>query len=259
MNKRLLLLTSILSLFLIFGSLTSVLADESKQRVYDYANLLTDDEIERLEDLAFEHGEKRNIDFIIVTTPDANDKDIVPFVQDFYDEMAFGFDKPHGNTAILALDMSERDIYLAGFYKGKKYLDDERLDLIREKITPNLSSENYYEAFMTFIETGSRYVRYLPGFNPESFFFQTWFHLIVALGLAALIVGSMAYNSGGKVTVNERTYTGDFKVLQRQDIYLSKNVTKRRKPKNNSSGGSSSGGGGVTRGGHSHSGSRGKF
>lgn len=258
MNKRILLLTSILSLFLIFSFISPVFADESKQRVYDYADLLTDDEIDRLENLANQHGKKHEIDFIIVTTKDADNKDIFSFVEDFYDEMAFGFDKPNGNAAILALDMSKRDVYIAGFYKGEKYLDNKRVDLIREKMTPDLSSGNYEEAFTTFIETGSRYMQYIPGVNPESFLLQTWFHMIVALGLAALIVGTMAYNSGGKVTVNERTYTGDFKVLQRKDIYITKNVTKRRKPKNNNSnrGGS---GGGVTRGGHSHSGSRGKF
>lgn len=237
--------------------LTPVLADASKQRIYDEANLLTDQEVERLEALAAEHGEIQETDFIIVTSPDGDGKDIVRFVQDFYDEMAFGYDKPHGNTAILALNMSERDVYLAGFYRAEEYLNDERLNLIREQITPDLSKEDYFAAFSKYIETASRYMNYVPGFNPESILFQTWFHILLAIGVGALVVGAMAYNSGGRVTVNERTYTEDFKVLERKDIFLRKSVTRRRKPKNNSSGGG--GGGGISRGGHSHSGSRGKF
>jgi uncharacterized protein len=236
----------------------TVFANDSKQRIYDYANLLTDEEIERLEQLAYEHSEKRNTDFIIITSPDADEKDIIKYVQDFYDDMAPGFDKSHGNTAILALDMDDSDVYLAGFYKAEKNLDDSRMDIIRNKITPYLSSEDYYEAFTLFIETGSRYIRYVPGVNPDSFLFDTWFHILVALGIGMLVVGTMAYNSGGKVTVNERTYTGDFKVLKQKDVYLTKSVTKRKKPSNNSSGGGG-GGGGITSGGHSHSGSRGSF
>ena len=64
-------------------------------------------------------------------------------MQDFYDENAPGYDQPHGNTAILTLDMQNRDVYLAGFIKAEDYLDDSRLDLIRDKITPDLSSGNY--------------------------------------------------------------------------------------------------------------------
>lgn len=256
MKKRIIILTSIFSIIFIFGSFSNVYADETKQRVYDYANLLTDDEIARLENLSLQHGEEHEMDFIIVTTQDADGKDIRPFIESFYDDMAFGFDKPHGNTVILALDMSERDVMIAGFSKGKKYLDDQRATLIREKITPSLSSGNYYDAFTQYIELGSEYMGYMPGVNPESFLLKTWFHLILAIGIAGVVVGSMAYNSGGKVTVNERTYTGNFQVLERKDIYLTKSVTKRRKPQNNNKGG---GGGGVTGGGHSYSGSRGKF
>ncbi|GIO28091.1 TPM domain-containing protein [Ornithinibacillus bavariensis] len=256
MKKRVLFLTSILSLVFIFGFLTSAFAEENKQRVYDYANLLSEDEIAELEDLALKHGKEHEMDFIIVTTPDADGRDIQPYIEDFYDDMAFGFDKPHGNTAIVALNMAKRDVMIFGFYKGEKYINDKRADLIRQKITPYLSGGNYYEAFSLFIETGSEYMGYMPFVNPDSFLLKTWFHILLAIGVAGLVVGSMAYNSGGKVTVNERTYTGDFKVLERKDVYLTKSVTKRRKPQNNNRSG---GGGGITSGGHSYSGSRGKF
>lgn len=250
--KKVLLLITIVSI--IFGLFTSVFAQDSKQRIYDHANLLTQEEVSKLENLALEHSEKWETDFIIVTTLDADNKDIKKFTQDYYDNHAPGYDKPHGNTVILALDMKTRDFFLAGFYKGEKYLDDTRLDLINKKITPYLAAGNYYDAFETYILTGSEYMRYIPPFNPESFLFETWFHLLAAVAIGAVVVGLMAYNSGGKVTVNERTYTGDFKVTNRKDIYLTKSVTRQRKPSNKSGGG-----GGVTGGGHSHSGSRGSF
>ncbi|MEM5594553.1 hypothetical protein AAHH67_27500 [Niallia circulans] len=50
------------------------------------------------------------------------------------------------------------------------------------------------------------------------------------------------------------TYMDNSKIINRQDRFIRKTVTKQRKPQNNSGGG-----GGITGGGHSHSGSRGKF
>lgn len=242
-------------LWMVSGLFTMVSAQDSKQRIYDHANLLSAEEVNRLEKLAWEHSEKWETDFIIVTTPDADKKDIKKFTQDYYDDNAPGYDKPHGNTVMLALDMNTERFYLAGFYKGEKYLDDTRLGLINTKITPYLADGNYYDAFELYILTGSEYMRYIPPFNPESFLFDTWFHILAAVAIGAVVVGLMAYNSGGRVTVNERTYTGDVKIRNRKDIYLTKSVTRQRKPSNNRGGG----GGGVTSGGHSHSGSRGSF
>lgn len=239
-----------------FSFQPTVLANDGKQRIFDEAELLTDNEVQQLEQLTYEHSKKHEIDFIIVTTPKAG-KDIKKFVQDYYDDNAPGYDKPHGNAVIFAIDMDDavREFYLAGFYKGKKYIDDTRINHIISKITPYLKDGNYYTAFATLIETGSEYAEYVPGIDPEGFYMQTWFHLLAAIVIAGGIVFFMAYNSGGKVTVNERTYTGDFRVIHRKDRFITKSVTRRRKPKNNSSGG----GGGITGGGHSHSGGRGSF
>lgn len=238
-------------------------ASEKKQYVYDFAGLLEKEEVAKLEESAQKYSAKRSTDIIILTTNDTNGKDIVPFMQDFYDEMALGYDKPHGNTAILTIDMKNRDLYLAGFYKGKTYLDDRRLDSIRDKITPDLSSGNYFDAFHTFIKTSYKYMGIKPGVNPDNILFNIWFQLLVSIGLAGIVVGMMAYSSGGKVTVNEKTYeaTDTSRVLQRRDQFIRTTTTRIKKPKNNNSGGGKGGGfgGGISRGGHSHSGSRGKF
>ena len=88
-------------------------------KVYDDANLLTGTEIMELERLSAELGAERETDFIILTVDDTEGKDVVKYTQDFYDEMAPGYDKPHGNTAIITLDMEHREVYLAGFKKQR--------------------------------------------------------------------------------------------------------------------------------------------
>ncbi|AXI08860.1 hypothetical protein CUC15_08005 [Oceanobacillus zhaokaii] len=252
------LIFSFIVLLFFFALLPSgtLAATDSKQRIYDYANLLTEEEKSQLEKLASEYGSENETDFVILTTNDTEDKDIVPYMQDFYDAQALGYDKPHGNTAILTLDMKSRDVYLAGFYKAEEYLSDSRLNQIRNKIMPDLSNGNYYDAFTTFMETSAYYMGISPWINPELFVFKLWFQILAPIALAAIIVGLMAFNSGGRVTVNERTYLNTAQVNRRKDRYIRTAVTKTRKPSNNKSSG---GGGGRTGGGHSHSGSRGSF
>ncbi|WNS75409.1 TPM domain-containing protein [Bacillus sp. DTU_2020_1000418_1_SI_GHA_SEK_038] len=229
-----------------------------KQYIYDFAKLLTEEEVSELESLASELGKERNTAFLVITANGTEGKDIVQYVEDFYDEQAPGYDQPHGNTAILTIDMQERDVYLAGFKKAEQYLDNGRLDRIRNKITPDLSEGQYSRAFSGFIYTAHHYMGYEPGVNPENLLFKWWFQLAAALLTAAIIVMIMGYRSGGRVTVHAGTYMDSAKsgVLNKYDNFVRKTVTKQKKP---SSKNSSGGGGGISSGGHSHSGSRGKF
>ncbi|WP_154441424.1 TPM domain-containing protein [Tissierella pigra] len=257
----------ILSLVIIFTVVSSVALGElsPKERIYDFANLLTKEEKMELENIANKYSSKRETDLIILTISDSMGKDIIDYTEDFYDEKGLGYDKSHGNTAILTIDMKNGDIYLAGYHKAEKYLDDYRLDIIRDKIAPDLSKGNYYDAFYSFIKTSYKYMGIRPGVNPENILFKFWFQVMVSLGIAGIAVGIMTYNTGGRTTVNAGTYQDhtNSKIISRRDTYLRTDVTKRKKPSNNnnSGGGNSRGGssGGVSRGGHSHSGSRGKF
>lgn len=239
--------------------------ENEKQRIYDFANLLEDDEIQKLEDLSQKYSRRREVDIIVLTTNDTGGKYIEEYMEDFYDEEGLGYNKAHGNTAILSLDMKNRDVNVSGFYKGEEYLDNKRADMVREKITPDLSDGDYYKGFHSFIKTSYKYMGIRPGMNPNNILFKLWFQLAVSLGIAGITVGFMFYNSSGKTTVHEGTYmdSDSSRVLARRDDFVRRSVQKRRKPSSNSSsgsGGSSGGmGGGTSSGGHSHSSSSGKF
>lgn len=227
-----------------------------EQKVYDDAGLLTESQITELENLANTLGAERETDFIILTTNDTGGQYIREYMADFYDNMGPGYDRRHGNTAILALDMKERDVYLAGFYKAETYLDNTRIDKILDDITPYLSEGDYYMAFESYIKLAHEWMGYEPGYNPDNIFYQWWFQLAVALIVPAIVVGMMLMNSGGRITVSERTYMNSktSRVLSKKDDYLRTMVSKQRKPSENKSGG-----GGMTGGGHSFSGGGRKF
>lgn len=236
---------------------------ETTQKVYDFAGLLTKEEIDSLEELSNSFSQKRQVEIILLTTADTEGKDVVKYVEDFYDEKALGYDKPHGNAVILAIDMEHREVYVAGFYKGEEYLDDSRCDLIRRKITPDLSNGNYYEASHSFMELSYRYMGIRPGVNPENIIFKLWFQALTSIVVAGIAVAIMAYHSGGIVTTEGSTYLdrSNSGIIDQKDVYIRTTTTKTKKPSNDSknSGGLSMGGGGISSGGHSHSGSKGKF
>lgn len=241
------------------GMTASVAAAYTKTLVFDEAGLLSPSDIDELNVMANEYGAERETDIIIYTSNNLENKDVVILTEDFYDERAPGNDKPHGNAVILTLDMYNRDIYLAGFYKAEDYLDDGRLNKIRDKIASDLSEGNYRAAFEKYIKTAHRYMGYKPGVNPDNILFKLWFQLTGAVVIGGIVVGVMAYRSGGRVTVGFRTYedASTSGVLDSEDRYIRTTVTKRKIERSSSS--SSGGGGGTTSGGHSHSGSRGSF
>lgn len=254
--------TSFLFTFLFFLLISPALADV--QRVYDHADLLTDEQVQELEKQAATHFEEWNTDFIIITTEDTNGKTIMKYMQDFTDELQEEFNRQEDNMAVITMDIEDRWVDLAGFGLAEEYLDSTRLDQIRNQITPYLSDGEYYEAFQLFLTKTDEYLGIRPGVNPESIFFNTFFQLAIALGLAGIIVFFMAYTSGGRVTVTSGTYLdrSNSKINSKRDRYLRKTVTRRKKPSSNNSGGGGGfrgGGGGISSAGRSHSGSRGRF
>lgn len=241
----------------------AVLQAESKH-VYDKADILSESEEKELEQLAAQYSEEKEIQYIILTGDEIHlqRRDVVKYMGDFYDEEAPGYDKAHGDTAMLTIDMENREVFLSAFgERPMKYLDDNRLTQIREYITQDLTNGDYVAASTKFFEKADRYLEVNPIINPESILLKWWFQVFIAILIGAVIVGTMVFNLGGKVTVNHQTYFDpkQSRIKNRHDRYLRKTVTRTKIPKNNGSGGSGGGGGGVTGGGRSFSGSRGGF
>lgn len=251
----------ILSSFIIL-CLTFILqityAETDKQRIYDEAGVLTNEEILNLEAISKSYSEKRQTDFVILTTQ--NSQSAQQYMANFYDTHQLGYKQKNGNTVILTVNMKNREVYLAGFYQAETYLTNERLDKIRDRITKDLSDTNYARAFETFIKEADYYFDYEPNVNPDNLFYKTWFQFILAIIIALIIVGAMLFQSKSKLTTTSNTYKdmSRSKVLHHKDKFVRRVVTKRYSPMPKAKG-PRGGGGGMTGGGHSHSGSSGRF
>ncbi|MBY8914185.1 TPM domain-containing protein [Bacillus sp. YC2] len=241
----------VLLLLFPFAVHTSAEASGQKQYVYDNANLLTKEEIGKLEALAGKLGAKRKTDFIILTVNGTDGKDIAQYAGDFYDSHF------HGSTAMLTIDMKGREVFISGYQKAEKYLDSSRLNTIRNTISSDISAGHYDKAFQTYMKMSYKDMGKSPGDQSDNLLFKWWFQLIAAAAVAGIAVTVMVYNSGGKVTVTGSTYMNHdtSEVLDQHDTYIRTTVTRERKPsdKDNDSDG------GVTRGGTSYSGSKGSF
>lgn len=256
MVKRLKWKTPVLFLVLFFAVLAggpAVLAVD--QHIYDNAGLLNEAEMRELESLAAAHSEKQDADFLFLTTSTTDGQSIQTYMGDYFDEWA---DKNgQENAVLLTIDIGSRKVYLAGFGTAETTLNNERVELVLDRIMPYMSAGDYGGAFRETVTTASRYMEFRPGANPESIFHKLWFQLGVPLLAAAVIVGSMVMNAGGRVTTTARTYVDgtNTRVRSQRDHFRNKTVSRRRVPKSNGGGGGGGfGGGGTTGGGRSFSG-----
>lgn len=236
-------------------------AEAAKQRVYDYGDLLTASEKKNLEEKAAEFSHKRDIDFYIITheRENGNNSDAQDYLEEFYRKVL----KNKGNAAILSYidDVpGEKDLYIGGYKKAEKSLNNDRIDTLLEQIVPYFSNDEYAIGSEKYLELGYQYSGIRFGLNPESILFKTWFQLLVAFGMAGIVLWSMLRNIGGKVTVSGSTYNdaGHSRVLDKYDRYITTTVTRVRKPDNNDNN-SIGGGGGISGGGPSHSGGGRRF
>ena len=71
--------------------------------VYDYAGLMSDEEITELEIQIADMKEKNGWDIFAVTTDYAEGKSSTAYADDFYDQNLFGYNEVHGNAVLVEL------------------------------------------------------------------------------------------------------------------------------------------------------------
>ncbi|MFT4147125.1 MAG: TPM domain-containing protein [Mobilitalea sp.] len=276
-SRRLLVsLCLIITLFYI-GSIpvSAAQTDQSYQHVYDKADLLSTSELNDLEDLCITYGDKAGIEIMILTHDDSSAPYIENYIEDFEDTL------PIGDRVYLGMDMIERDVFIEGFGSAETYIHSKRINTIINKITPDLSDGNYYDAFAAYIKMAADYMSDDSELNydhdytaetPQSTdpdapnYDATWpsdrnstksqlleimENPLVLLGISLLVgaitVAIMAYNSSGRMTAGGNNYIDQNHsgLIGRRDIYLRTTVTRVRKPQdnqNNRGGGFNAGG-----------------
>ncbi len=277
--------TCLIVCLLIFITVPSAAVIDTELKVYDQAQLFSEEDASGLKQLAQELAKKCGMDVLIVTIEDSEGKSSQNFADDFYDNNGFGLGDDKSGLVLL-IDMDNREVFISTCGSAIRIFTDDVLDVIINDITDYLSNGDYAQAAYTFLD----YVDYYFGlgipsdqYNYDTETMEKDYYnypaeepkgvakslqnsalfIAIAIGGSLIIVGCMALNNRGINTTNPSTYLepGTFNLRVNQDIYVRTTMSQRQI--NTNSGGGGSGGSRssthTSSGGSSHGGRGGKF
>ena len=241
------------------------------ERVFDYADKLTEEEEEELRVKIAKAEEFCGCDIIIVTLDESLEEYArsyeekvgvvepyqytMVYADNFYDEHKFGYNKPYGDGALL-LDNWYREadgrIYSWMCTTGKvqdtysSEMIDETLDMSLEYV-----EDDPAYAYGQFVELVAGQ---MGPYDPTMRVFGSGVACVIGLVTGLIFYLVNHGNKKGKKTVSNSTYVRGGKpvIKEKQDIFITKTVTRRKIQTSSSSGGG--GGSHMSAGGHSHGG-----
>jgi uncharacterized protein len=253
-------------------ALLGTCAYAKENKVNDRADLLTDDEEERLQEKLLSVAEKYDCDLVVLTVDSIGRKSPASYAEDFYEEQGYGIGSDLDGL-ILLVSMEERDWWIATYGKAITAFTDYGLDEIGEIIAEPLGEREYYDAFVQFVkladtfleeaENGEPYDYYHEYQEPMPLFARLLCSVVIGLIVALIVflilraqLKSVGYERGAVDYVRK----GSFHLTREKDLYLYNTVTRMKIETQNSHPG---GGGGssthTTSGGHTAGGRGGKF
>lgn len=233
------------------------------ERVYDYADVLTDEEEQMLRLRIAELEPQIQADIVLVTAREVIETAEVSwetammnYADDFYDTNLFGYDMVHGNGVLLLDNWYEEQegSWLSTCGNVYEYFDTEQIDLVLDAVYYGLY-DGAYEAYMEYIETtcflmGAKELVAKGPFSAVTIF-------LIPLIIALIYACAKLRQKKAKDTTQVTTYVAGGRPVMNvsRDEFVRKHVVTRRIETNNgSSGGNGGGGSHRSSGGVSHGG-----
>lgn len=249
-------------MFLWAGVFSAMETFAESDYVYDYADLLTTEEEAELQNYAETFKSEWKMNFLVVTTDDADGKSSMDYADDFYD--ARFPEDTEADGILYLIDMDNREIYLSTCGTAIRYLTDSRIDRILDEAFEDVADGDYYETFVTFFdETGDYLNQGIPSdqYNDDTetgerdYYYDsyeepkriTMTEFLIALAAALAAAGGTVSFIVAKYQLkfedfHYNAYTdSEMQLSVKEDRLVNQFVTHRRIPRNN---GSAGGGGG---------------
>ena len=248
---------------------------DTSVKIYDYAGLLTPEQIQSLSEKLITTGEKRKMDLVIVTTDDTKGRSSRDYADDFYDTHGFGYEQENGSGVLLLLDMDGREIYISTAGTAiEEYTDGEIEDTL-DVLVPLMQDGAYMEVCRTFAgeavrcltggdtaqngayDAGSdRFTEYDAGGEKTNWLGRAGICLLGAAVISGIIVFFIARGRKSRMTAGSGTYlkNGRIDIRQSSDRFTHTTVVVRQIPKDNGSSGGGHSSSHVSSGGRSHGG-----
>ena len=223
--------------------------------VFDYAGLLSLEEIYELELQIADMREKTGWDIFAVTTDYAEGKSAMAYADDFYDERT----AEDSDGMLVLIDMDNREIYVSTCGEAIRYLTDARIERILDDGFYYVSNGEYASCLAAMLSTAEYY--FDAGIPQNQYNYDvetgavseyrvlTWmevvpvFFLAVIVGLAIFFGVKKSYSmKGGRYEYPYMKY-GKLDLTTHQDQFLRTHTTHHRiQTSSSGSGGRSSGG-----------------
>lgn len=228
---------------------------DATEKIYDFADLYTDDEEQSLYDKVKTFIDTYNMDFAIVTINENNKYSEVEYADDFYDYNDFDI-----NGLLFLIDMDNRQIYMSTSGTAINMYTDARIDYLMDNVYQYMSDKEYYDGTSEYISLlSSLAAKGVPKGN-ESFTSTGTVLLFSVIGSAIITTIIMIVLVMKNKLVNKaneaRAYLvkDSVKVDVVEEKLVSTHTTKTRIETDSSGGGSSthSGSSGISHGGGGH-------
>lgn len=230
--------------------LVPVSAWADKTTVDDQAGLFSQEEKQELTDRIVELTADWNMDFVVVTTEDAEGKTSEEYADDYYDYNGYAED-----GVLYLIDLDNGSVWISTAGKMIRYLTDERIDAVIDAGYDNLKAKNYADGILEMLNETENYLK--DGIPSDQYNYDTEtgeisryrsitvYEAIGAAVIALLCGGGFAAAVLGSYRLKRKTYRYPYEsrakvhFTRRDDQFRHRSITQRRIPREPPSGGGS--------------------
>jgi uncharacterized protein len=242
--------------------LVAILAGSAfaQERIVDNAGLLNASQKENLRRLTGSIFQDYSFDLVIVTERDIGNTSPMVYADDYFDYNGYG-----QNGCLLLLITGSRDYWISTSGTGIKILNPYAFGKLENDTVKFLSADNYYEAYLAFIQNWELFLSLDKNYRSYNFFYAWNYVLVTISWVVAFLIGLIEKKKkkkGMNTALTQKAAAayivpGSLVFNVRKDDFLYSTVTRTKRQTESSS----SGGGGVHTGssGRSHGGGGGKY
>lgn len=231
---------------------------DSSKKIYDFANILTNEEEYELKSLIDNIIKTTGLDFVFVSVDmyyyddDENEK----YAQDFYDYNDFGLNNDKNGGIVLYRNVYSSNPYYVSVYTGEAqlYCNEKCSDYILDEIYDNFHSGSYKNGIIQFINLFNTY--YNKGYDKDKYYIDENGSLVekkslnfipsIISGALATIFGMFGLVKKNKMVkkasnANDYLVKSSVEYINKSDVMVSTITTHHRISSDSGSGGSHSG------------------
>ena len=234
----------LLLILLVISLVLPVYADFQNPSIVDDAEYLMQSELSYLSKELDKVREKYSFEVAIYTESDMTSGTAEASADDIYDYFGYGAGE-NDDGIMLYICRDTREYHFTTHGKGLEYFNSNGLKYLESKVLPYLSEDDYYKAFIAFIETADELLQMAKDgkpYNEKQYSTKYLIGVVIAALLIPLLVAYLMMNKKLKKmkTAVENDYAanyvkpGSMELSVSRDLFLYSRITKTERPKSSS-------------------------